>query len=70
MPRVIRYFGQDLPHGNISDDETKAKLICLGTRYEQWANTANDAVKKLDDILSVMEGINTPESIKKHFDPN
>ncbi len=26
--------------------------------------------EKLDDILSVMEEINTPESIKKHFDPN
>jgi hypothetical protein len=66
----ITYFGQDLPHGNISDNEIKAKLIRLGTRYERWANTANDAVKKLDDILSVMEEINTPESIKKHFNPN
>jgi hypothetical protein len=34
------------------------------------ANTANDAIKKLNGILSVMEEINTPESIKKHFDPN
>jgi hypothetical protein len=42
----------------------------LGTGYELWANIANDAVKKLDNILSVMEEINTPESIKKHFDPN
>ncbi len=66
----ITYFGQDLPHGNISDNEIKAKLVCLGTGYELWANTANNAVKKLDDILSVMEEINSPESIKKHFDPN
>jgi hypothetical protein len=66
----ITYFGQDLPHGNISDDEIKAKLVHLGTRYELWANTANDAVEKLDDILSVMEEIKTPESIKKHFYPN
>ena len=42
----------------------------MGTGYELWANTANDAVKKLDNILSVMEEINTPESIKKHLDPN
>ncbi len=27
-------------------------------------------MKKLDGILSVMEEIKTPESIKKHFDPN
>jgi hypothetical protein len=49
----IPSFGQDLPHGNISDDEIKGKLICLGTGYELWANSANNAVKKLDDILSV-----------------
>ncbi len=42
----------------------------MGTGYELWANTANDAAEKSDDILSVMEEINTPESIKKHFDPN
>ena len=67
---VITYFGQDLPHGDISDDEIEAKHVCLGTGYELWADTANDAIEKLDDILSVMEEIKTPESIKKHFDRN
>jgi hypothetical protein len=66
----ITYFGQVLPHGNISDDKIEAKLMRLGTGYELWANTANDAVKKLDGILCVMEEIKTPESIKKYFDPN
>jgi hypothetical protein len=66
----ITYFGKDLPHGNISDNKIKAKLVCLGTGYELWANTANNAIKKLDNILSIMEEIKTPESIKKHFDPN
>jgi hypothetical protein len=42
----------------------------LGTGYDLWANTANNAIKKLDSILSVMEEIKTPKSIKKHFDPN
>jgi hypothetical protein len=64
------YFGQDLPHGDISDNEIKAKLVRLGTGYELWANTANNPIKKLGDILSVMEEIKTPESIKKHFNPN
>ncbi len=50
----ITYFEQVLPYGDISDDEIKAKLICLGTGYELWANTANNAIKKLDNILSVM----------------
>jgi hypothetical protein len=66
----ITYFGQVLPHGDISDDKIKAKLMCLGTGYELWANTANDAIKKLDNILIVMEEIKTPESIKKYFNPN
>ncbi len=66
----ITYLGHNLPHGNISDDEIKAKLVHLGTGYELWANTTNNAIKKLDNILSVMEEINTSESIKKHFDPN
>jgi hypothetical protein len=66
----ITYFGQVLPHGDISDDKIKAKLMRLGTGYELWANTANNAVEKLDNILSAMEEIKTPESIKKYFDPN
>ncbi len=66
----ITYFGQDLPHGNVSDNKIKATLICLGTGYKLWANTANNAIKKLDNILSVMEEIKTPDFIKKHFDPN
>jgi hypothetical protein len=32
-----------------------AKLVRLGSGYELWANTANDVVDKLDDILSVMK---------------
>ncbi len=64
----ITYFGQVLPHGDIRDDGMKAKLIRLGTVYEPWANTANDAVKKLNDILSVMEEIKTLESLKKYLD--
>jgi hypothetical protein len=43
----ITYFGQDLPHGDISDDEIKAKLVRLGTGYELWANTANDTYQGL-----------------------
>jgi hypothetical protein len=72
IPNVfITYFRQVLPHGNISgDDKIKAKLMRLGTRYELWVNTANDAIKKLDSILSVMEESKTHESIKKYFDPN
>jgi hypothetical protein len=66
----ITYFGQVLSHGNIGNDKIKAKLMGLSTGYELWAITANNAIEKLDNILSVMEKIKTPESIKKYFDPN
>ncbi len=42
----------------------------MDTGYELWSNTSNNAFKKLDNILSVIEEIKTPESIKKYFDPN
>jgi hypothetical protein len=65
----ITYFGQVLLLGNINDDEIKARLIYWGTGYELWANTANNAVEKLDNILSVLKDIRTAESIKKYLDP-
>jgi hypothetical protein len=65
----ITYFGQVLPHGDISDDKIKAKLICLGSGYELWANIANDAIKKLDDILSIMEDIKNSGIIQEVLQP-
>jgi hypothetical protein len=44
--------------------------MLLGTGYELWANTANDAIKKLDDIFGVMEEIKTLKSIKKYYNHN
>jgi hypothetical protein len=35
----ITYFGQVLPHGDISDNEIKAKLVRLRIGYKLWANT-------------------------------
>ncbi len=60
----ITYLGQVLPHGNISDNEIMAKFVHLGSGYK-----LKNAVKKLDDILSVMEEIKSPESIKKYLHP-
>jgi hypothetical protein len=64
----ITYFEQVLLHGNISDDEIMAKPVCLGTGYKLWTKTTNDAVDKLDNILSFMEEIRSFESIKKYLD--
>jgi hypothetical protein len=46
-----------------------AKLVCLGSGYKLWANTAKNAVNKLDDILNVMEENRSPEYIKKYLEP-
>jgi hypothetical protein len=32
----------------------QGKTVFLGTGYELWAYTANNAIEKLDNILSVM----------------
>jgi hypothetical protein len=44
-------------------------LLYKPQQYELWVNTANNVVKKLDNILSVMEEIKTPKSIKKYLNP-
>jgi hypothetical protein len=46
-----------------------AKLTRFGSGYGFWANTANNAVIKLDDILSVLEETRSPKSIKKYLNP-
>ncbi len=63
----ITYFGQGLPHGDISDNEIMAKFVHLSSGYKLWANTTKDVVDRLDDILSVMEEIKSPKSIKKYL---
>jgi hypothetical protein len=60
----IVYFGQDLPHGDLMDEEITAKLVCLGSGYKLWANTAKAAVECINNILTVIEEIKAPESIK------
>jgi hypothetical protein len=65
----IAYFGQDLPHGDISDEEIMAKLVRLGSGYELWANTAKAVVEYIDDILFVIEEIKAPMLIKQYLDP-
>jgi hypothetical protein len=65
----LAYFGQDLPHGDISDEEIMAKLTCLDSGYKLWANTATGVVAYIDDILTIMEEIKEPKKIKQYLDP-
>ena len=41
----ITYFGQHLPHGDLSDEEIMAKLVHLGSDYELWANMPKATVE-------------------------
>ncbi len=65
----ITYFGQDLPHGDLSDEEIMAKLVHLGSGYELWANTAKAAVDYVNLILTGMDEILVPELINRYLDP-
>jgi hypothetical protein len=65
----IAYFGQDLPHGDLTDEEIMVKLVHLGPGYELWANTAKAAMEYVDNILTVIEEIKAPELIKRYLDP-
>jgi hypothetical protein len=58
-------FGQDLPHGDVSDEEIMAKLTRLGSGYKLLVNTATGAVAYIDDIITIMKEIKEPEKIKQ-----
>jgi hypothetical protein len=60
----ITYFGQDLLHGDLTDEEIMAKLVRLGLGYELWANTVKAADECVDGILTVIEEIKAPVLIK------
>jgi hypothetical protein len=66
---VITYFGQDVPYGDINNDKIMAKLSCLGSGYELWANMAMGALKYINDILSIIDEIKEPDKIKQYLNP-
>ena len=63
------YFGQDLPHRDLSNEEIMAKFAHLGSGYELWANMAKGAIDYVDNILTVMNEIKAPKMIKQYLDP-
>jgi hypothetical protein len=65
----LAYFGQDLPHGDLTNEEIMAKLAHLGSGYELWANTAKAEVEYVDGILTLMDEIVAPKMIERYLDP-
>ncbi len=69
----IVYFGQDVPHGSITDDEVMLKLTKMGEGYKLWAESVKDASDKSDNIAVIIDKIDdedNPGWIKKYLDPN
>jgi hypothetical protein len=56
LPNVfLIYFGQDVPLGPITSDDTKLAFERLGTGYETWSIMAGAALEHLDNIDVVVE---------------
>jgi hypothetical protein len=71
----VIYFGQDLPHGSIDDDDVMLQIARMGVGYELWAETAKDASDKADDIVAILDKIDDEagpamELYRKYLDPN
>ncbi len=49
------YFGQDVPLGPVTSDDTKLTFERLGTGYETWSIMAGVALEHLDNIDVVVE---------------
>jgi hypothetical protein len=67
------YYGQKVPHGNITTDKLKAKMIKLGTGYNLWARVVDKTLpsEKLDKFLTVAgKAKKDPSLIPKHFLPS
>ena len=53
------YFGQDVPLGPITSDNTKLEFERLGSGYEAWIIMAGEALKNLTEIDIVIENATT-----------
>jgi hypothetical protein len=69
----VIYYGQKVPHGNITTDKLKAKMIKLGTGYDLWAKVIDKTLStdKLDNFLMVADKVKKDPSLMcKHFLPS
>ncbi len=74
---VAIYYGQKIPHRDITNDEVKAKLLHLGTGYDLWGRIVEETLSndRLGNFIAVMEeAVKDPDHMKRYFsqsyDPN
>jgi hypothetical protein len=71
----ILYFGQDIPQGDIADDDVKLTFSRLGPGYAAWVQSADSAITSHNDITTVFDnaralpGYSEPDLLKSHFYP-
>ena len=71
----IIYFGQDIPQGDIADDDVKLTFSRLGPGYAAWIQAADSAISTNNDITTVFDnataipGYSEPDFLKNHFYP-
>jgi hypothetical protein len=66
-------FGQEIPRGDIGDDDVKMSLARLGPGYAAWVQAADSVLNNRIDITTVFEnaraaiGFSEPAFIKTHL---
>jgi hypothetical protein len=60
LPNIfLIYFGQDIPYGLVTSDDTKLAFERLGTGYEAWSIMAGVALKNLSEIDTIVDNATT-----------
>ena len=74
---VAIYYGQKIPHGDITNNEVKAKLLHLGTLYDLWGQIVEETLSNdsIGDCIAVMEeAVKDSDHMKRYssqsYDPN
>ena len=56
LPNIfLIYFGQDIPLGPVTSDDTKLAFDRLGTGYEAWSIMAGLALENLSNIAMILD---------------
>jgi hypothetical protein len=66
----VIYYGHKVPHGKITTDGLKAKMIKLGTGYNLWVRVVDKTLStdKLDNFLMIADKAKKdPSLICKRF---
>ena len=63
------YYGQNNPHGDITNNEVKAKLLHQGSGYDLWGQIVEETLSanKLDNSLAVVDKAKKDPALRKKY---